>query len=96
MVKSEDEKKELSWICYSLWKSGKYIPLLTASPIPVLRIKDIQKEIKEAVLKTKANKEQFLKSVQQLQALIKTEKHVQLQVKLIEEIKISVARRFWM
>src|SRR5688572_17822219 len=51
IITSDDhiDKSSLFWICYSLWRSGKYLPLLCGSVVPFLHINDIRHEIQRAI-----------------------------------------------
>ena len=92
---SERDKEKLFWICYSLWKSGRYVPLLVGSVIPFIHIGDIEREIKNAVAKALQHPQQFSKLVSHFQAFHKVEKHLDLQTKMISRIKGEMARRFF-
>src|SRR5688572_10585926 len=46
---NEEHKHQLYWICYGLWKSGAYLPLLCGSVIPFLHIRDAEKEIETVI-----------------------------------------------
>lgn len=88
-----EEKGKLYWICYSLWKSGTYIPLLVGSVIPFIRINDVAAEIAKAVDYVSVNQNEFDATVLKLQQLMHTEKLLGLQLKLIDGIKSSLTRR---
>lgn len=92
-AENEEHKYQLFWVCYSLWKSGAYLPLLRGSVIPFLNIRDTESEIIKAVQVIKRNYADFNKSVGHLQQLIRTEKLLTLQIKLINEIKNSIANK---
>ena len=94
LANSEEDKNKLFWICYSLWKTGKYIPLLVGSVIPFLHIKDVHHEITKAALKALSRPQEFLTLVKQLQEFHNTEQCLDLQVKLISRIKTQIARKF--
>lgn len=91
---SREDRKKLFWVCYCLWKSGKYIPLLVGSAIPVLHIKEVEKEIRLAASKAVARPQEFQKLVHQLQAFHKLETHLHLQLKLVARIKSELAYGF--
>jgi hypothetical protein len=86
-----EHKGKLYWICYSLWKCGAYLPLLCGSIIPFLHINDISAEIEKAIEAVNAKPKEFEKSVATLQQMMHTEKLLNFQLKLITEIKASVA-----
>lgn len=88
-----EEKGKLYWICYCLWKSATYIPLLHGSVIPFLRVKDVAAEIEKAILYVNAHEKEFDHAVVRLQHLFKTEKLLSVQLKLINGIKHSITRR---
>lgn len=92
-AENEEHKYQLFWVCYSLWKSGAYLPLLCGSVIPFLHIRDAEREIQKALEVIGARKTVFEKEVSKLQQLIRTEKLLQLQTKLINELKNVIARK---
>lgn len=92
-AENEEHKCQLFWVCYSLWKSGAYLPLLCGTVIPFVHIRKAATLIDKAFLKATADKTQFEKSVAQLQKLIRTEKLLNLQTKLINEIKGCLVRK---
>lgn len=95
IVTAEDQhhKYQLFWICYGLWKSGGYLPLLRGSVIPFLNIRDAEAEIEKALQHARKFSAEFEKNVQRLQELIKTERLLEMQLKLIHEIKVSIGKR---
>ncbi|MBL0744870.1 DUF6943 family protein [Chryseolinea lacunae] len=92
---SKEDKQKLFWICYSLWKAGRYIPLLVGSVIPFIRIRDVQDEIKRAIEKSLLNPVEFSKMVEQFQAFHLLENQLTLQTKLIARIKVEMAKRLF-
>lgn len=92
-AENEEHKYQLFWICYSLWKSGAYLPLLCGSVIPFLHIRDANGLIEKAIDKVKTRENRFTKDAQQLQKLIRVEKLLNLQLKLIDNLKASIATR---
>lgn len=93
-ARDQEEKGKLFWICYALWKSGAYVPLLCGSVIPFIRINEASALIEQGIQKVSTRPEEFDKAVNQLQTMMQTEKLLNLQLKLISEIKHSVARKF--
>lgn len=91
---SLEDKSKLFWICYSVWRSGKYIPLLRGSVIPFLHIKEVEREIRLATSKVLAKPREFQKLVHQLQDLHKLENLLSLQLKLVTRMKSDLAYRF--
>lgn len=87
------QKRQLFWICYSLWKSGIYQPLFCGSVIPFLHLNDIAGEIEKALQKAKLNPVEFDAAASKLQQLMHTEKLLEYQLKLIAQYKISIARK---
>ncbi|HPM31486.1 MAG TPA: hypothetical protein PLJ60_14210, partial [Chryseolinea sp.] len=90
-----EHKGKIYWICYSLWKSGAYLPLLCGSVIPFLHINDISAEIEKAIQKVNRKPKEFDEGVSILQQMMHTEKLLELQLKLISEIKGSISRKLW-
>lgn len=92
---NEQHKDQLYWICYSIWKSDAYFPLLCGSVIPFLHINDVATAIERAIQKVKVNPERFDEAVSLLQKVMRTEKLLELQLKLTSEIKGSISRKLW-
>lgn len=92
-AENEEHKYQLFWVCYSLWKSGAYLPLLCGSVIPFLHIRDTQREIEKAVLIAQSRPAEFNKQVDKLKVLIRTENLLDMQLKLINKIKGCIAAR---
>jgi len=92
-AENEEHKYQLFWVCYSLWMSGAYLPLLRGSVIPFLNIRDTEKEITEALNIISARRSSFDKDVSQLRQLIHTERLLEMQLKLIGEIKNLISKR---
>jgi hypothetical protein len=88
---NEEHKHKLFWICYSLWKSGTYLPLLSGSVIPFLHIRDASTQIEKAMQNVNSQTKQFEAEIEKLKKLIHTERLLELQLKLITRIKTSIA-----
>jgi len=91
---SQTDKEKLFWICYCLWKSGTYLPLLVGTVIPFLPIKDVEKQINHTVSKVSAKPKEFQKLVTELQTFHKLERLLSLQLKLVTRMKSDLAYRF--
>jgi hypothetical protein len=92
-AENEEHKYQLFWICYSLWKSGAYLPLLRGSVIPFLNIRDTEKEITKAFNIISTRRSSFDKDILKLRQLIHTERLLEMQLKLIGEIKNLISKR---
>lgn len=92
-AENEEHKYQLFWVCYSLWKSGAYLPLLCGSVIPFLHIREAEEKINVAMKSISESNEKFRASVKELQKLIRTEKLLNMQLKLINELKGAWARK---
>ncbi len=92
-AENEEHKYQLFWVCYSLWKSGAYLPLLCGSVIPFIHIRDASLLIDQAYQRTTQRKSKFEKEVQQLQQLIRVERLLTKQINMIAEIKACIARQ---
>lgn len=90
-----EHKNKLFWICYLLWKSGSYLPFLCGSVIPFLRITDAAAHIERGLQKATQNPDEFDKAVLQLQTMMHSEKLLNMQLKLINEIKASIALKIF-
>lgn len=87
------EKGKLYWICYALWKSDIYFPLLCGSVIPFLHIKDVAAEIEKVIQIVEQDVVKFDNCVQQFQHLMRTEKLLTMQLELISRFKPSLAHK---
>lgn len=85
------ELAKLYWICYSLWKTGVYIPLLRGSVIPFLRVSDVSTQIQRVVEKVDEESKAFVDAILQLQQLIHTERLLNKQRILIDKLKAAIA-----
>lgn len=92
-AESEEHKHQLFWICYSLWKSGTFLRLLRGSVIPFLNIREASAEIEKAIQCTNSRKPEFEKNVAELRKLIRTAKLLNAQVKLIDAVISSFAKK---
>jgi hypothetical protein len=93
MAENEEHKYQLFWVCYGLWKSGAYLPILCGSVIPFVHIRDASSLIDKAFQNVNKNKTKFEKEVGQLQQLIRAETLLNKQINLIAEIKGCIARK---
>ncbi|MGC3947997.1 MAG: hypothetical protein QM762_26390 [Chryseolinea sp.] len=87
------EKSKLYWICYSLWKSGAYLPFLCGSVIPFLHISDASSRIELALQNVDVYLPNFDKGVYTLQQLMQLERTLELQLKIIAELKATTAKK---
>jgi hypothetical protein len=90
---SEPEKQQLFWICFSLWKSGAYLPFLVGSVIPFIHVNDLRKLIESVATVVSQRLDDFSKAVDQLQTFHKLERQLELQLKLINRLKVDLCRR---
>lgn len=95
MTESEEDRQKLFWVCYSVWKSAKYVSLLVGSVTPFLRIRDIRAVLTTAVNKVDRCPEGFSKLVANLQRLHRLEQHLNLQQKLVVRIKTDMVWAFF-
>jgi len=92
-AENEEHKHQLFWICYGMWKSGTFLPLLRGSVIPFLGIREASAEIEKAVQVVSQRNEKFRQQVSQLKQLIHTEKLLNAQIKLINGLKSAIGKR---
>jgi hypothetical protein len=88
-----EHKHRLFWICYSLWKSGSYLPLLNGSVIPFLHIREASTQIEKALQIVGERPIEFAVKVEKLKVLIHTERLLEMQLKLIGLTKASIAAK---
>lgn len=90
-AENEEHKYQLFWICYCLWKSGAYLPMLRGSVIPFLNIRDASTAVQKAIAAVETRKKEFNTQITKLSQLTQLEKQLTLQIKLISELKTSLA-----
>ncbi|HEY3402421.1 MAG TPA: hypothetical protein VGK59_03480 [Ohtaekwangia sp.] len=81
---------QIYWICYCLWKAGKYLPLLCGSVIPFIHIGDLRTQVTKAVHAMKFDTGRFTKVVRQLQKLMYTEQQLLAQQALVNQLKAAL------
>ena len=90
IAENEEHKYQLFWICYCLWKSGAYLPMLRGSVIPFLSIRDASTVVQRALTAVETRKDEFDRQIKKLSHLTHLEKQLCLQIKLICELKASL------
>lgn len=90
-AENEEHKYQLFWICYCLWKSGAYLPMLRGSVIPFLNIRDASTALQKAMSAAETRKDEFDAQIKKLSQLTHLEKQLNLQIRLISELKTSLA-----
>ena len=93
LVKDEVEKGMLFWVCFSLWKANRFVPLLQGSGHPVLNSRLAENLIDQTCQKLCEHPSNFLSNVKELKELIQTENLLAAQIKMIKHIKKSIANK---
>jgi hypothetical protein len=91
LASDEIEKGMLFWICFSLWKTNGFGPLLRGTGVPVLNSTDATELIDKTCLKLSVDPDLFVSNVKELKELIQTENLLSVQLKMIKHIKKAVA-----
>ncbi len=80
-------------LTFGLWKSKSFNYYLTGSVIPFLRIDDFKDLVLKHACKLQDSKNGFEKSVLQVKLIEVREKQIREQLKLLNDLKISMIRR---
>ncbi len=87
---SEEEKEQIYWLLYSLWKSKVFYPLLRGSVIPFVVLRDVKSCIQDGLNKVDENPAQFEKAVAVLRSLEEMEEKLKQNIKLVQDAKQMV------
>lgn len=94
LVDSTEEREQLYWILFSLWRSKSLHQYLRSSVIPFIINKDLADCIREAQSIATSKPEEFQKSVTILRKLDEMELQYKQSLKLIEEAKQIIFHKF--
>lgn len=93
VTNDELEKGIVFWTCFTLWKTDQFLPLLDKSPMPALNLEKANELIDITCLHLGQHPEKFLSHVREMKELIKNEKLLNVQLKLIKKVKSGIARK---
>ena len=91
---TEQEKKQVYWLMYSLWQSKAFYPFLRGSVIPFVILRDVKARILDGLNKVDANPVQFEKAVATLRSLESMEKQYKQNLLLIANTKRMLFCKF--
>lgn len=91
---NEEEKEQVYWLLFGLWRSKAFHQFLRGSVIPFVNLKDVKDCIREGFQKATESPEQFKKSVTTLRSLEQMESQYKQNLLLIEEAKRIVFYRY--
>ena len=83
-----DDLTRYYWLVYALWETGHFRPFIFGTAIPMIRIRDVEKVIREGIAKSAAI-DRALATLQQLRA---AEAHITKQLALIKDCRRAL---FW-
>lgn len=92
-VVTGDDLEDYYWLCYSLWKTGRFRHLLKGSVVPFIRLRDAQKLIASYhhVLEHKDN----LRKIREALDLIQRQQDVQIRTyNNLEDLKMHLLYRY--
>lgn len=92
--KSETEKEQVFWLCYSLWQSGAFYPYLRGSVIPFVVIRDVRECLVDGFNRASGNPVQFEKAVAALRNLEALEKQFRQNLALISKTRKMLFYRY--
>ncbi|POY34714.1 hypothetical protein C3K47_18955 [Solitalea longa] len=87
ICKDDQEKEQLFTLCFGLWQGGYFLPFITGSVIPFIRLDDLSTVIKTAQIKINEKPLEFEQSVSVIKTLNQHSKIIESQVKLNKEAK---------
>ena len=91
---NEDEKEQVYWLLFGLWRSKAFNQFLRGSVIPFVNLKDVKDCIRAGYQKATETPEQFKKSVATLRSLEQMEAQYKQNLQLIAEDKQMVFYRY--
>ena len=91
---NEDEKEQVYWLLFGLWRSKAFRQFLRGSVIPFVNLKDVKDCIRAGYQKATETPEQFKKSVATLRSLEQMEAQYKQNLQLIAEAKQMVFYRY--
>lgn len=91
---NEDEKEQVYWLLFGLWRSKAFYSFLRGSVIPFVILRDVKDCIRAGYQKATETPEQFKKSVATLRSLEQMEAQYKHNLQLIAEAKQMVFYRY--
>jgi hypothetical protein len=91
---NEDEKEQVYWLLFGLWRSKAFHSFLRGSVIPFVILRDVKDCIRAGYQKATETPEQFKKSVATLRSLEQMEAQYKQNLQLIAEAKQMVFYRY--
>lgn len=91
---NEDEKEQVYWLLFGLWRSKAFYSFLRGSVIPFVILRDVKDCIRAGYQKATETPEQFKKSVATLRSLEQMEAQYKQNLQLIAEAKQMVFYRY--
>ncbi len=86
----DDEKDFLFWLCWGLWKTKQFEPLLCGSVIPFIRIDELRREITRQAGHADQRRAAFLCTIQKLLQIEQRESDIRKQLLLLQQLKYSM------
>ena len=91
---NEEDKEQVYWLLFGLWRSKAFHQFLRGSVIPFVNLKDVKDCIRAGYQKATDTPEQFKKSVATLRSLEQMEAQYKQNLQLIAEAKQMVFYRY--
>ena len=92
---SDEEKENLYWVSFALWRSKAFHPYLMGSVIPYIRIADFRQLVSEKLMVVTTDLVGFAEVVKQLKLIEQHEKHFLENLKLMEELKKAYVYKYF-
>jgi len=90
---TEEEKEQVYWLSYAIWKGKGYYPLMRGSVIPFITLRDYRQQLEAAKRGTPADA-QFHKVVALLQQLDKEEHGYNEKIKTIAQLRMVLFQKY--
>ena len=94
IFQEENDCENFYYIAYSLWKSNFWLPYLTGSVIPFLRLPNFKKEFNPRAKTMMEEHEQHQKNIAALKLLEQKENQFHENLKLINDLRSAIMYRY--
>jgi hypothetical protein len=94
ITNTSNDREQLYWLLYGLWRSNSFYQYLRGSVIPFIVVRDLKSCIVSANSIAAINQDDFNKSVSTLRTLENLEATYKKNLQLIDQAKKAVFRKF--
>ena len=90
LAETEKERNDYYWLCFVLWKTQRFVPSLTGSVVPFIRIRDFKTILDDAAVKVHSNKKEYEKFLSLLVDIDSIHEEYEKQLKFIKNLQKAV------